>query len=40
MYALWLLDRNKVDPYDYTDFDGTYEIYPAVGFVGKIFQRP
>lgn len=40
MYSLWLVDRNKVEPYDYTDSYGTYEIYPAVGFIGKIFQKP
>jgi hypothetical protein len=31
MHALWLVDRNKVEPYDYTDSNGTTKYIPLLG---------
>jgi len=37
MLSVWVLDKRLVIPYEYQNKE--YEMYPAVGFVGKILEK-
>jgi hypothetical protein len=37
LVSLWVLDRRLVMPFEYQNEE--YEIYPAIGFVGKILEK-